>query len=376
MIDRAWFLGLAGMLVVIAGCAPGGSREISGISVEPELGRRPVAAARGSVPLVVSPPQAFRMAALRGRNTEPRRVVPPASGPLVRPVSETGPDVAEIRDTFAGYRRAFNRRNATALAAYWSEAGRNIDLTSGEVTTGREAVGAVFASLFAADEGAAIDIEVRSIRPVAADVAVVDGESRISFGDGEAAAGRFSAVVVRREGRWLLESVSESSLPVAAVRKPLADLAWLAGSWEDVGEGLTASTRCFWSTGEGFLIRAHTVTADDAARAVPQPGDDRIPGLLPTGYASRELTEIIGWDPERQAIRSWLFTSDGRFAESTWTRDGESWLVRTEGRGADEGRSAECRVVRLGPDEISVRAAGDALANLLPPAADFIRTAR
>ncbi len=378
MIDRALILGMAGMLVSIAGCAPGGSREISGIPAEPELGRSRAAAAHGPVPLVVAPPRAFRTTALAARPAEPRRVAPPDAAPLARTRAGSTADVAEIRDAFAGYRRAFNRRDAAALAAHWSEAGRSVDLVSGEVTAGREAVGAVFASLFATDEDAAIDIDVRSIRPVSADVAVVDGESRIAFGDGAASASRFSAVVVRNDGRWLLESVSESSLPAAAAaRKPLADLAWLTGSWEDVGEGLTASIRCFWSAGDAFLIRAHTVTADDAPPARPQPGDDRIPGLLPAAAGgSRELTEIIGWDPERQVIRSWLFTSDGRFAESTWTREGDAWRVRTEGRGADEGRSAECTLVRLGSDEVSVRPGGAGLAGLLPPASDFIRTAR
>ena len=378
MIDRALILGLAGMLVSIAGCAPGGSREISGISAEPELGRSPAAVARGPVPLVVAPPRVFRTTALAAPPAEPRRVAPPAAAPLARLATVATTDVAEIRAAFAGYRHAFNRRDAAALAAHWSEAGCNVDLASGEVTAGREAVGAVFASLFATDEDAAIDIDVRSIRPVTVDVAVVDGESRIAFGDGEASASRFSAVVVRKDGRWLLESVSESSLPAAAAaRKPLADLAWLTGSWEDVGEGLTASIRCFWSAGDAFLIRAHTVTVDDAPPARPQPGDDRIPGLLPAaGGGSRELTEIIGWDPERQVIRSWLFTSDGRFAESTWVRDGDAWRVRTEGRGADEGRSAECMLVREGADEVSVRAGGTGLTGLSPPATDFIRTAR
>jgi hypothetical protein len=36
--------------------------------------------------------------------------------------------------------------------------------------------------------------------------------------------------------------------------------------------------------------------------------------------------EIIGWDPERQQIRSWIFDSNGRFGEPTWANDGEHCL--------------------------------------------------
>jgi hypothetical protein len=38
--------------------------------------------------------------------------------------------------------------------------------------------------------------------------------------------------------------------------------------------------------------------------------------------------EIIGWDPDRQQIRSWIFDSNGGFGESTWANDGEHWLIQ------------------------------------------------
>lgn len=276
------------------------------------------------------------------------------------------------------YLRAFNRHDPAALVAHWTAAGENVDLDSGEVTAGREAVREVFAALFADDAGAAIDIDVQAIRPVRSDVAVVDGTSRITFGDGDRAGSRFSAVVVKQDGRWLLESVREAARPEAGEEesRPLEPLSWLVGSWEDVAPGVTASTRCFWSAGRAFLIRTHAVSAD-GVEAPPEAGDDLIPGLLPAGdIAGREVTEIIGWDPERRAIRSWAFTSDGRFAEGTWSREGDDWRVQIEGRGGDTGRDCECRLVRVGADGVSVRGPGTGLAAGLAPACDFIRIAR
>ena len=76
------------------------------------------------------------------------------------------PFVAEIRDMLAGYLRAFNRHDAEAVAAHWSPAGENLNLDSGDVTAGREAVQTVFAALFASDPQATIDIDVSSIRPL------------------------------------------------------------------------------------------------------------------------------------------------------------------------------------------------------------------
>jgi uncharacterized protein (TIGR02246 family) len=286
--------------------------------------------------------------------------------------------VAEVRAMLRSYLRAFNRHDAAALAAHWSETGENLDLDSGAVTAaGRAEVRAVFADLFAADDDATIDIDIHSIRPIRADVAVVDGVSLISFADGTPASSRFSAVVVRQDGTWVLENVREAAAPVpdAGAERPLEQLAWLVGSWEDDGAGVTASTRCAWSPGRGFLVRSHVITPDAAAPRPPA-GDTGIPALLPTSDSEpRELTEVIGWDPDQNAIRSWIFAGDGRFAEGTWQRDGDTWNVRIEGRGRDEGAVASCTLAPAG-DGLAIRCDAERLAPLLPPACRFTRTAR
>ena len=284
-------------------------------------------------------------------------------------------DVAGIGGMIRSYLQAFNRHDATSLAAHWSPVGENLDLDSGETTSGREAVREVFAALFEEDAGATIGIDLTSIRPLRDDVAIVDGVSRITFTDGTASSSRFSAVVVRQAGRWMLDTVREASVPLqAAATSPLDDLAWLLGSWEDVSDGVTASTHCFWAADRSFLVRSHIVTDGPAFAPRPLPGDDRIPGLLPPGGGgSREITEIIGWDPDRRQIRSWLFTSGGRFAEGSWSREGDAWTVQL-----DAGTAGDCvyTLSRLGADDLSCRCSVDGLGEIMPPACDFVRTAR
>lgn len=376
-------------LVVLAGCSTRDARPVAAIP-QPESPRPAattaadlVAAAGqptiGPVPEVVSRPRPFRLSVRPAAPAVGRSPIALAAATLPEPfaaepqASELAADA--IRGMLRGYLRAFNAHDAEAVAAHWTGSGESVDLASGEVTAGRDAVRSVFTALFAADDAAKIDIDVAAIRQVRDDVAVVDGVTRLSFADGTASGSRFTAVVVNDGGRWMLESVREAPQAAAAGR-PLDALAWLVGSWEDDGAGVTASTQSFWSAGRAFLVRTHSV-AEAAATPLAEGDDDRIPGLLPPGDAGpRELTEIIGWDPERRVVRSWLYSSTGRFGEATWSREGDAWRLHVEGRGADAGLECVCTIAPVGPDRVEVRCAGDGLAGLLPPACAFERTAR
>ncbi len=414
---RLRFTGLpaAAAAMIIAGCgspAIAPASRLGSVPSEPQLMVTTPAEPhrRGGVPEVIARPRPFRlsditaggepslrpatMSAAIGSTevsgtirqvaaTEP--VAEPAALPAMSPapeasphVSEASPHVSEIRTMLAGYLQAFNRHDAAAAASHWAAAAENVNLDTGEVTRGREAVRDVFAALFELDTEAAIDIDLEAIRPLQDDVAVVDGIARVSYADGDVAGSRFSAVVVREADQWRLASVRETATVVEPrPARPLDQLAWLAGSWEDVGEGVIAGSQAAWSADRGFLVRTHVSTPDEHPAARPAAGDAGIPGLLPPAPGGRrELTEIIGWDPEREAIRSWIFSADGRFAEGTWSREADGWKVRIEGQGRDAGRTATCRLVPDGNNGLILRCEGEGLEGLLPPACGYTRTAR
>lgn len=372
--------------VVAVGCS---SERVAPRPAVPAAASVPAARRQvGIVPEVIAKPKPFRAGmkvatataglAAVASHTEPGPVAAPhAAARRLAPAAAESPTVAEVRAMLRSYLRAFNRHDAAALAAHWSETGENLDLDSGEVTAaGRDAVRDVFADLFAADEEATIDIDVHAIRPIRDDVAVVDGVSLIAFADGPPASSRFTAVAVKQDGQWVLENVREAAAPApASVPRPLEALDWLVGSWEDEGGGMVAGTRCQWSPGRGFLVRSHVITP--AAESRPAADDDRIPALLPAADPrGRELTEVIGWDPDLGAIRSWIFAADGRFAEGTWHQDGDRWTIHVAGRGRDEGSTATCTLVPGPGDSLAVRCDAGRLAALLPPACTFTRTAR
>jgi uncharacterized protein (TIGR02246 family) len=290
--------------------------------------------------------------------------------------------VAEIKAMVGEYLRAFNRHDSIVAAAHWSDSADNTNLASGEITRGRGAVEEVLAALFEEEAGATIDIDVVSIRMVRSDVAVVDAVSALSFPDmgnspAHPARSRLLAVVVKQDGRWLLESVREAALAAAPpAAGPLDALAWLVGSWEDAADGVTASTNCCWSADRSFLIRSHHVTSDNSAASVP-PVDAGIPQLLsPISSGPREITEVIGWDPQAGQIRSWLFGSGGRLAEGMWTRKGDQWQIHLQEGGATAPATCTCTLEPIGTEQIRLHCDRDNLLEVLPPACVFRRVSR
>ncbi len=99
------------------------------------------------------------------------------------------------------------------------------------------------------------------------------------------------------------------------------------GDWasETSKAGISLSTVCDWTANQAFLIRKFKVEGKGA--------------ILHGG------TEIIGWDPRDNRIRSWVFDADGSFGENVWVRDGDRWLIKYAGRLADGGEASATHVI-------------------------------
>lgn len=396
------------VVVICLGCQSGTDRPVrTSFSAKPLA--KPAAATAAvprpsrPVPVVIKPPTGLQVELLEqrlSRAESQRMTIRPvaATVPLAqnnpatprRLLEPTQPASAtwatDISTTLASYTAAFNRHDPVALATHWTTDGENLDLDTGNRTVGRDAVEQVFDRLFTADGTAQIDFDIEAVRPIREDVAVVDGVSRLALAGRQPTRSRFSAVLVRHEGRWLIESVREATAPASpSVRDRLAPLAWLRGSWEDVSDGLTISMQCDWAAEGGFLIRRHLITDEPQPPGGVARSTAGIPALLPAptpdGAAPvvvqrRTITEFIGWDQGRGEIRSWMFCSDGRTAEFRWLRSGAGWLLtHANDPAAATAEPAQLMLERVGADELTLQLQSGIVDDLLP-AADFVRTAR
>ena len=55
--------------------------------------------------------------------------------------------------------------------------------------------------------------------------------------------------------------------------------------------------------------------------------------------------QIIGWDPAAKQIRSWVFDSDGGFAEGRWAKKGNRWTITTKGITPDGRKASSVNVI-------------------------------
>jgi uncharacterized protein (TIGR02246 family) len=239
-------------------------------------------------------------------------------------------DEAAIRANAEAYVAAYNNRDAKAVAAMWSPEAVYMDPSTGDAAIGREEIEKVFTDILADLGEAKLEVEVHSVEFVSPNVAIENGTVRITKPDAEPEETAYSAVNVKREGKWLLDRVSEEEPPAPPEPPPsnyeqLKELEWMIGSWIDQDEDATVQTDCDWTKNQNFINRSFAVVVGDQVD---------LAGM-----------QIIGWDPVAKQIRSWIFDSDGGFAEGKWTRKGDRWLIQQNGTLPDGSITSAVNII-------------------------------
>jgi uncharacterized protein (TIGR02246 family) len=270
-------------------------------------------------------------AAREGPQAEKR----PASGAgIAGQLQGSTPEARAVRELVEAFVKAYNAKDAKAIAAQFTEDGRVVG-PDGSIADGRAAIERRYREAFDGDPDATIEVTSDAVRLLAPDVVLEEGHAAIRSGGATSKSGRYHAIYVRRDGHWYQSSVYDLSDPSAkdSPADRLKDLEWLVGEWVDEGDGAVVQTTCRWDASKAFLIRDFE--------------------LKIAGRAALSGTQRIGWDPSTEQFRSWVFDSEGGFSQGRWTRDGDRWVIKTAGVVPD-GRVATATnyVVRENKDRI------------------------
>jgi uncharacterized protein (TIGR02246 family) len=277
--------------------------------------------------------------ALSGRTQGP----PPVAGDKGREA-----DREAILKSSREFEAAFNKGDAKAVAAQWTENGECHE-ADGELIRGRAAIEAAFADFFKAHPKARVEVLVQAVRFPAADLAVEEGLLRLVRGDKELpATTAYAATHVREGGRWL----TAVSREWGAGADRLEDLDWLVGEWKAGFDGRSVTLTFARDPKKPFLLGTFTRK---------EPNKPEASG-----------TFRVGLDPESGRLRSWHFDDDGGHGQAYWLRDGNRWVLDSVGVTGDGTPTAAVNVInRVNADEITWRsidrvAGGEPLPDTVP----------
>jgi uncharacterized protein (TIGR02246 family) len=223
---------------------------------------------------------------------------------------------------------AFNKGDARALAEFWTPDGDYMDET-GKHYQGRKAIEESFQKLFAAGKGAELRTHRTAFRFVRPDLAIGDGLMEVIPPNGNPpTVARYTAIHVKQDGQWYLESVREAVATPPTNAEKLEDVGFLLGSWTGEAEqGPVARASFSWAENQNFIVSTFATTLKD----VPVSGG----------------TQWIGWDAAAKQIRSWTFDSNGGFTEAVWTRDGDRLVSKTNLTTPDGKKGSATNIVTL-----------------------------
>jgi uncharacterized protein (TIGR02246 family) len=214
--------------------------------------------------------------------------------------SDRPDDRAAIRQTMNGFAAAFEKGDAAAAAAFLT-AGAELIPDDAPAIRGRDAVQKAFADHFAKVPKCKVTLEPESLRFTSRDTAIEEGNIKVAREKAETSYNRYSVLLVREDGKWLLGYIKEWPDEDA----DLKDLDWLIGTWTSKRPDLEIQTKYEWFGNKTFIKGQITVRGKEK----------NFTGM-----------QMIGIDPGTGDLHYWTFEHDGGVGEGTIKQEGKKWV--------------------------------------------------
>lgn len=244
-------------------------------------------------------------------------------------------DVNQIEAKIQSFVEAFNKADVDSILAHCSA---EIDWTlpDGTKRHGHAEIRKMLSTYFETSKGARLELAETKIEMLSPSVGLEKGVSRVIQADEEPSTSSYSVIHIKTADGWKMDRITEME---TATKPPshynqLKGLEWLVGTWSVTNENVHFENQVRWTTNQNFLMRSFRVETTD--------------------QEPLEGTQIIGWDPARNTIRSWLFDSDGGFGVAKWKQQDHQWIVSSL-QTLPDGRQASATQVYEIVDEQTVK---------------------
>jgi uncharacterized protein (TIGR02246 family) len=229
------------------------------------------------------------------------------------------------------FTEAFNKQDAKAIVKLFAD---DCVLTESDGTTvrGLKELEEELKDSFEDEPNARMSVSVESLQMLTPDVIIEEGKT-MYYPDGKTLTAEtdYQATHVKKGDRWLMTRVRSFNRVVLSPYDALRDLEWLVGDWVDESPDSIIESSYQWDTNKAFLLNRFSV---------------RVSGKkVLTG------TQRIGRDPLSKQLKSWVFDSEGGYAESLWSEQDNGWIMKAHGVRPD-GKvvTVTNQLTRLGKD--------------------------
>jgi uncharacterized protein (TIGR02246 family) len=233
-----------------------------------------------------------------------------------------------------------------------------VNRITGEEVTGAKAIAEQFTTLFQELPKLVLEANTESVQFLSPSVAVEQGTAKLTGENAEPEQIEYTAIYVKRDGKWLLDRVTDKAPQVIPTHyEQLKELEWMVGRWVDDSDEARVETECNWTKNRNFLLRSFTITVGDR--------------LDMSGM------QLIGWDAADKQFRSWTFDSDGGVAEAVWKHEKGRWYVHNKGVLADGRRVTAVNIIKpVDNDSFTWQTTERTVAGELLPNIDEIKIVR
>lgn len=229
--------------------------------------------------------------------------------------SESKQDLNAIRAQSLAFVDAFNKRDAKAVAAFWTEDGEYID-DSGVKFVGRDEIEKSYTESFTDRPDASLRIVIDSLRLLSDSAAIEDGRAVVDPAPTDTPGfSKYEVVHVKVDGKWLMASVRDTWVEPGVSQEDAADLGWLVGKWVAEEHGNRMESEFRWVANDSFVQRTYTTT--------------RLDGTTISGV------QLIGWNPSAGCVQSWDFSAGGGHAIGVWSPTQTGWTSKMTGVTGD-----------------------------------------
>ena len=245
-------------------------------------------------------------------------------------------DEAAVRSAAAAYREAIDKGDLDAVTSFWAgdadyvdQAGRAYKIKEGLERAKQLSHGAARAT------ACPLKTKILSIRFVTPDVAIEDGVfERTQAAADQSAQGQYAAVWVKRDGKWLIDSLRRVAAARRCRHRPPEEF-----GLDDRRLGRRRRRRhgrslVPWGPDKAYMLREIK--------------------LQPKGDKPVSVTQWIGWDPTHKRIRSFAFDSFGGYSDGVWTNEGDAWVANTTGVLPDGRRTSATNLYSRIDDDTAI----------------------